>query len=147
MTARLSRGFTLIELLVVVAIISLISSVIITSTSNARERAQDTTVKRNLATVRAQAALYQHTNSGYGTPHAVGACPTSGASMFFADATIRSVIQGAAVAGGGATRCASTASGYAVSVKLRSSPNHWCVDSQGESREITNTAWTGVACP
>jgi prepilin-type N-terminal cleavage/methylation domain-containing protein len=142
-----SRAFTLIELMVVVAIIGLLSSVVITSLSSARSKAQDTTVKRNLATVRHQAALYLSSYNNYGPTQAVGACPTSGTSMFFTDATMRIAITAANAAGGGPTRCATDGTNYAMSAKLHGSANHWCVDSTSASREITNTTWTGNVCP
>lgn len=143
------RGFTLIELLVVIAIIGVLSSVVITSLNSARGKAQDATVKRNLATVRQQAGLYLSTNQNYLPTVTAGACPTSGTSMFYVDVTMRNAIVAANVAGNGTARCAVAADGstYAISAKLNSSANHWCTDSAGAVKEITNTAWTGALCP
>jgi prepilin-type N-terminal cleavage/methylation domain-containing protein len=144
-----SRAFTLIELLVVIAIIGVLSSVALTSLNSARGKAQDATVKRNLSTVRHQAGLYLSTNQNYLPTFSAAACPTSGTSMFFADVTMRNAIAAANVAGNGTARCAVSADGstFAVSAKLNSSANHWCTDSSGVVREITNTAWTGALCP
>jgi len=142
-----SRAFTLIELLVVISIIGVLSSVILTSLASARAKAQDASVKRNLSTVRHQAGLYQSGNQNYGPAYTVAACPTSGTSMFFTDVTMRNAIIAANAAGGGTTRCATDGVRYAVSTKLHSSANHWCTDSSGAVREITNTAWTGSLCP
>lgn len=144
---KTSRGFTLIELLVVIAIIGVLSSVVLTSLGSARGKAQDATVKRNLATVRHQGALYLSSSNSYGPAFAVAACPTSGTSMFYTDVTMRNAIVAANIAGGGPTRCSTDGTSYAMSAKLNSSTNHWCVDSAGAAREITNASWTGAVCP
>lgn len=142
-----SRAFTLIELLVVIAIIGVLSSVVLTSLSSARAKAQDATVKRNLATVRHQGAMYMSSYNNYGPTFAVGVCPTSGTSMFFVDVTMRNAIIAANVAGTGPTRCSTDGTAYAMSAKLNSSANHWCVDSAGAAKEISNASWTGTVCP
>jgi prepilin-type N-terminal cleavage/methylation domain-containing protein len=144
---KMSRGFTLIELLVVVAIIGMLSSIVLASMASARNKASDAAVKSNLRTLTVQAAFYQSNRGNYGTSVSAGTCPTSGTSMFYADQNIRNALQEAGEAGGGATRCATNGTDFAVSVQLRSSSNHWCVDSESAVKEITNTSWSGTACP
>ncbi len=141
------RGFTLIELLVVVSIIGMLASVILASVSSARNKASDAAVKSNLRNLTVQAALYQSDHGSYGPTLAAATCPTSGTSMFFADAKVYSLLTAAEEAGGSGSRCASNGTNFAVSVQMRSSTNHWCVDSQSAAKEISNTSWSGVACP
>jgi type II secretory pathway pseudopilin PulG len=137
----------MIELLVVVSIIGLLSSVILTSIGTAREKAQDQTVRTNLGTLRPQAALYHSNNGNYGAVTTAATCPTSGATMFYADTIIRNAIAAAKIAGGGATRCATDGVNFAVSVQLKSSTDHWCLDSTGAIKQTSTTGWTGYVCP
>jgi prepilin-type N-terminal cleavage/methylation domain-containing protein len=144
---RAQRGFTLIELLVVVAIIGMLSSIVLTSVATARDKANNATIKRNLATVRQQAALYASNGGTFGATFTAASCPSSGTSMFYVDTVIRNAITAAQVAGGGATRCGTDGVDYAVSVQYRASTTHWCLDSRGSARDITNASWTGALCP
>ena len=141
------RGFTLIELLVVVAIIGMLSSIVLSSLTSARNRAGDSSVRSNLKSLTNLAALYQSNNAGYGSSVTAATCPTSGTSMFYADVNIRNAIAKAAMGGGGATRCATDGNSYAVSVQLKTSTDHWCVDSAGGVRQTDNASWSGVVCP
>lgn len=65
---RKDLGFTLIELLVVVAIISLLSSVILASVKDARQKAQDSAVRQSISQLINALELYR---SDYGTYPAV----------------------------------------------------------------------------
>lgn len=69
-----SNGFTLIELLVVIAIISLLSSVVLASFSNARENARD--AKRLQDMQQLQTAVEMHIN-------AEGEVPLDGQDQWF----------------------------------------------------------------
>jgi prepilin-type N-terminal cleavage/methylation domain-containing protein len=60
----LRRGFTLVELLIVVTIISILTSVVLASLTEARTRAQDTKRKEDLHNIFVALQLYQTVN-GY----------------------------------------------------------------------------------
>ncbi len=59
------RGFTLIELLVVIAIIGILSSVVLTSLSTAKLKAQDAQRASNLTEIRKALELYYDANGHY----------------------------------------------------------------------------------
>jgi prepilin-type N-terminal cleavage/methylation domain-containing protein len=151
--ATFRSGFTLIELLVVIAIIGILSSVVLASLNSARVKGANAAVKANLSNLRKQAEIYydNQTPSGYGSAFVAAACPSaSNTSMFWADAQIQAAISQAASAGGGGmpgTRCATDGTNYAVSAKLKSMPNYWCVDSSGAARIVSDGSWAGVKCP
>jgi prepilin-type N-terminal cleavage/methylation domain-containing protein len=59
------KGFTLIELLVAIAIIGLLSSVVLTSLSEARARARDARRKSDLDQIRTALIMYYDTHGDY----------------------------------------------------------------------------------
>ena len=59
-----SKGFTLIELLVVVAIIGILATVVLTSLSNARERARDAKRLNDVKTIQTALEMYANDNGG-----------------------------------------------------------------------------------
>lgn len=140
----IGRGFTLIELLVVIAIIGLLASIVLTSLSGARSKGSDAGIQGNLRSIQTQAELFSLNNGfKYSTDTTVlasAACPTSGNTMFNADATVKSAVTSAVSASGGTlaanTRCAvgPGASSYAVAVQLKSITGWWCTDSSGMSK-------------
>lgn len=67
-----NKGFTLIELLVVVAIISLLTSVVLASLSDARKKAIDTKILAEYQQLRVALELYYNENGFYPTPNTAG---------------------------------------------------------------------------
>jgi len=59
------KGFTLIELLVVISIISLLSSIVLASLTEARTRANDTAIKSMMAQMKTQAEIFKSTHGSY----------------------------------------------------------------------------------
>jgi type II secretion system protein G len=59
-----SKGFTLIELLVVVAIIGILATVVLSSLSNARERARDAKRLSDVKTIQTALEMYANDNNG-----------------------------------------------------------------------------------
>lgn len=148
MTNQSTRGFTLIELMVVVAIIGMVSSIVLSSIASARAKAGDASVKSNLKGLTNSVGLYATSNgNSYGATFTAAACPTSGSTMFYVDTSIRNTIARMKLDGGGVARCASDGINYAVSAQLKTTTDHWCVDSSGASKQTSNESWTGVACP
>ncbi|MEJ0053928.1 MAG: type II secretion system protein [bacterium] len=148
------RGFTLIELLVVIAIIGILSAVVLASLNTARSKGNDAAVKSNLVTVQTQAELFYDSNgSKYNTDGstgvAVATCPTTGATMFAADPTIKAAIAAATSAGGTAVCYMKTdGQAYAIQVPLKAVANtYWCVDSTGQGKQEGAAMATGAtAC-
>ncbi len=70
---RPSRGFTLIELLVVISIISLLSSIVLASTNNLREKARDARRIADMDQIHKALLLYALDNGGH-YPATKGAC-------------------------------------------------------------------------
>ncbi len=131
-------------MLVVIAIIGILSSIVVASVNQARDKGNDAAIKSNLNGVRSQAALYYDNNSqSYGTAGIV--CNTAGS--VFVDPTVGNQIAAAetasaGVAGLGITAtCANNASSWVVSVPLKSSGS-WCVDSIGNAASTTANTTT-----
>jgi prepilin-type N-terminal cleavage/methylation domain-containing protein len=126
------KGFTIIELLMVIAIIGLLSTIVLTSLSGARNRGSDAAVKSNLNSIRSAADLfYDNNGTSYGT-FAIGNC-VSGSGMF-GNSTIISAINAAISAGDGTSRCVSSGTAYAVAVGMKTIGQSWCIDSLGRSK-------------
>jgi general secretion pathway protein G len=77
MTEKHTKGFTLIELLVVVAIISLLSSIVMSSLTSARVKAKDSKIKEEFHQLQQALYLYYDKHGKYPNETPVGASPWS----------------------------------------------------------------------
>ena len=146
---RSLQGFTLIELLVVIAIIGILSTIVLVSLSTTRTSSADTSIKANLAEIRAQAEIYaaEHYDSyglfnGGAVPplNSNSSCLTQSSGNMFADPTIKQAMTNARVSGNNVMTCFIAIDGksWAVAIALKSNAaNAWCVDSNGVSVLLT----------
>jgi prepilin-type N-terminal cleavage/methylation domain-containing protein len=144
---QMPRGFTLIELLVVVAIISVLSSVVLSALGTTRTNGIDVAIESNLTGARTQAELfYQSNNKSYETVCSNVVTP-EGVKSIHAHVLAAANITGLAgfsidhPAGGSATTavCNDGPTGWAAQVPLKNSISQFfCVDSRGAG--LTSTA-------
>ncbi|OHA89676.1 MAG: hypothetical protein A2741_01835 [Candidatus Zambryskibacteria bacterium RIFCSPHIGHO2_01_FULL_43_27] len=141
------KGFTLIELLVVIAIIGVLSAIVMSSLSNARENGANASIKSNMASLRSQVELYNDKNNNYGTQ--ANACTTAG-SVFVVDAKVASMISQVQSSAGVTPSCRSgpnPTTSWAVSAQLKGGLGHWCIDSTGISKLRTTVQGPVTAPP
>lgn len=141
-----TKGFTLIELLVVIAIIGVLSTIVMSSLSNARQNSANASIKSNMSSLRAQVELYNDNNNNYGTQ--ANACTTAG-SVFVVDTKVASMVSQIQTAAGVAPSCRSgpnPTTTWAVSAQLKGGLGHWCIDSTGISK-LRTTAQGAVTAP
>lgn len=147
----------------VIAIIGVLSSVVFTSLSIARQRAANTAIKANLATIRPSAEIrYDDMNYSYGTAgFALGPCPTVAGTTIFGQGPILGAIASALTASGagGTATCVSTPLSspvitWAVSVRLNTpeinggaTSNYWCVDYLSNSKgSLSDLSGANTSC-
>jgi len=153
-----NKGFTLIELLVVIAIIGILSSVVLASLSNARDKGKDAAVKSQLASMKAQAELFYSKNESY-----TGVCTATATNNGFGG-LLQAASDSSAVSSGVATdlatpgaydktTCHEAADGsaWAVEAPLSDSTSGtasmYCTDSTGVSKvETAVIAGSATAC-
>ncbi len=148
-----NKGFTLIELLIVIAIIGILSTVILTSLSNARAKAYDSKIKQQLSSFRTAAEVYfnnQEPNSYNTTGNPVISC----ANGMFSDINSENGAPGlyldqANLPDFAIPVCGAGDSGltYAVKVPLYSGTDYWCVDNRGFSGLVLGVPVSSTSCP
>ncbi len=146
MKINLKKGFTLIELLVVIAIIGILSSVVLASLNNARNKGADAAVKSNLNGIRGQAELWYDTNSYvYGPTVADTSCTGAGTSLL-SDNNIKNAIAAAtAQKATGANVCIASSTAWAVNMPLKGATGKWyCIDSTGFSTTTGSNTLSGT---
>lgn len=158
-----NKGFTLIELLVVIAIIGILSSVVLASLSNARDKGRDAAVKSQLASMKAQSELYYSKNETYYNSRTDNLCYTGqddGGLAGLLDATVSTAgsAESVIINGDGAldpdleVRCnvSTTAADdrWAVEAPLSEDGRYYCADNTGLSKEVvTPLAGNAYVCP
>lgn len=162
------RGFTLIELLVVIAIIGILSSVVLASLNTARTRGRDAAIRSQMMQIRSQAAIFYSTYGSYtntgtgGSNDQVVECTNPSNASFTkfigtvldpgTPGNINTLLISASdqrnTSGGIRIFCSVYPESWAFAIPLHnpsSGMNGWCVDSQGEVKEVSlNFGSTGA---
>ncbi len=139
-TSRRQGGFTLIELLVVIAIIGILSSVVLASLATARNKGADAKVKAQLASARSSAQMFLETNGSYNGAYGDVAsdCAVDPDTMFQdSNSAMVQYTNPDNYPVGTTLRCSSTGNAYMISASLNNDTDFWCVDSEGNSKQIT----------
>jgi prepilin-type N-terminal cleavage/methylation domain-containing protein len=150
MKKTIQKGFTLIELLIVVALIAILMTVVLVSINASRSKGTDSAIKKQLLEARNQAEVYYHNNSSTytnvcssGTGN-INLIVTRAAEMSIATLVINGAAQTATT-----TNCNSSATGYAVSTKLKTptTTTYLCVDATNKGLQTTTPLGAGsVTC-
>lgn len=139
MKINLKKGFTLIELLVVIAIIGILAAIALASLTTARDKAKDSAIKSEMASMRASAEIFYDTNGDYSTTTDTDC--TDG--MFIdADSGMLGLTTKLEADNGTSSTldCTAASSTWAAESALISTTATWCVDASGFSGLGTQTA-------
>lgn len=129
-----NQGFTLIELLVVIAIIGILSGIVLTSLSGARNKASDARVQSDISGFRTAAELFftNNGNSYVGTSLDICNSGATETGPYIKGLTTNAV----------EPVCNATPTAYGIAKPLVSDgAKSWCADSTGFSGQITTTAF------
>ena len=163
---RQQKGFTLIELLVVVAIIGILSSVVITSFSNARKKAKLAVVKSEMASIIKQAELSRESDGNF--PKNICLLEGGPLSKLFFEVRKNAGVEGSEApadfncttnvnSGNCTSRLTETATSpkswrsFVKVSKIYQSNTMYCVDSTGYTGFVPqskfNQKWCAAVCP
>lgn len=148
----MKKGFTLLELLVVVAILGILSAVVMTSLSSAKNKGNDASTKAQLSKIRDWAEQYYQNNNNYSTfcsSATIGLPSTDIPSLLAKSSGAASFVSTLGTPGTATTIiCHESPNGWALAAPLKSEAGYWCVDVLGFSGKRTNPlAASALACP
>ncbi|MFH1713368.1 MAG: type II secretion system protein [Candidatus Jacksonbacteria bacterium] len=126
------RGFTLIELLIVIAILGLLVTIIILSTSNTRTIAKDSAIKATLGSLRSGGELWVNTNETY-----AGFCVDDDCNCVFCSTDWKNICSAVKIQNSGkAVNCTFLAdnAGWCASSQFAGSSSYYCVDSTNKAQ-------------
>lgn len=142
---RTQSGFTLIELLVVIAIIGILSSLVIATAINARQKAADARVKNDVRQIRWLAEMVYNSNNNDFTDWSIDTQITDNLDRLIAD--INDAHQSTVTVSIGDTDNQS----FCVSAPMKSNTSrHYCIDASREIHITDNPCVTATAphvCP
>jgi prepilin-type N-terminal cleavage/methylation domain-containing protein len=149
-TSNTDHGFTLIELLVVIGIIGVLSSIILSSLTTARNKSIDAQAIANLDNSRSQSQLFYDANGNRfvqssGTVSDIcninaAQGGSKGVYSFLQSAAQTESVQNIAYNTSGAANtavCNSTGNGWAMEIPLKNG-HYYCVDSNGIASSSQN---------